>query len=184
VPVSYNSDVLFPPRSLEDNTNHFDGLSLGLRGFSARSIPDFGVPPLNQPSLNNMSIGLGYELDENHSVGIEIGQENFQQKYDGANGAEKYHIDQNYLAFWGGAYYQYTFEKSDDLAGIQPFARVFLGATQVGPVQKNMVGIQYRYKNHFSLYGGLETTVLLYRFQNNYFSSQKFGLTYGLNVHF
>ncbi|MFP4527249.1 MAG: hypothetical protein ACLFQX_01760 [Candidatus Kapaibacterium sp.] len=168
----------------EDFVNLFEGVSLGVRGFSATSIPDFGVPSLHQPALNNLSLALGYDLTDNHAFGLEVGQENFQQKYSGTDTEGKFRIDQNYLAFWGGAYYQYSLDKSEALAGIQPFARVFVGATRIGPLQKNLVGLQYKYGKQFSIYGGLETTVLLYQYQGELYTSQKFGLTYGLNVHF
>ncbi len=154
--------------------------ALHLRGFSARSAPDFDVDPLATPTLNDIGIGLSYRLGKEHSIGMEVGQENLLQRYiDTARGVRKT-IEQNYLAFWGGATYRF----SPDFGGtLQPYIQTFLGGTRTGPMARSIIGVEYR-TGALGIAAGMEGTLHVYRYQKTWYSIRKLGLTYSLSFHF
>jgi len=160
-------------------------LSLQIRGFTARSIPEFNLAPLDNPTFNNMAISMFYKFHPNVSVGFEAGQENFLQQYDGYDSDGRYvAYKQNYNGFWSGIAFQYDFNEIQGVAGLFPMARVLVGGAKVGPMFRGMFGLQYNYMNSFSLYTGIESSALFYRFNDNYFSTSKLGLTIGGSVKF
>ncbi len=162
-----------------------DYLSLQIRGFATRSIPELNVPPLDNPVMNNMAIALFYKFDKNMQVGIEVGQENFMQEYyQYEMGNLKRDIKQNYTAFWTGVSFQYNIAEYGYNQKLYPFTRAFLGGTNVGPLLRGMIGLQFDYENSFSLFTGIESTALFYRYSGNTFSTYKLGLTFGGSVNF
>lgn len=175
LPQIYDDDADYDPSRL----------SLQLRGFTARSIPEFNLAPLDAPVLNNIGIGLFYKFDKHFSVGLEVGQESVLQKYDGLDREGiPTQWQQNYIAFWTGIAGQYNFNPMTNLPEIQPFTRIFIGGTKVGPMGRAILGLKYNYRNTLDIFSGVETSVLFYRFQGNTFTTQKIGLTFGGSVHF
>lgn len=163
----------------------YEQLSLQIRGFTTRSIPELNIPPLDNPVMNNMAIGLFYKFDKSMQVGIEVGQENFMQEYHQYEfGSLKRDIKQNYTAFWTGVSFQYNIAEYGHTQKLYPFTRVFLGGTNIGPLLRGMIGIQFDYENSFSLFIGIESTSLIYRYSGNTFSTYKLGLTFGGSVNF
>lgn len=163
----------------------YEQLSLQIRGFTTRSIPELNIPPLDNPVMNNMAIGLFYKFDKSMQVGIEVGQENFMQEYHQYElGSLKRDIKQNYTAFWTGVSFQYNIAEYGHTQKLYPFTRVFLGGTNIGPLLRGMIGIQFDYENSFSLFTGIESTSLFYRYSGNTFSTYKLGLTFGGSVNF
>jgi hypothetical protein len=160
-------------------------LSLQIRAFTARSIPEFNLAPLDNPTFNNMAISMFYKFHPNFSVGFEAGQENFLQQYDGYDDDGRYvAYKQNYNGFWSGIAFQYDFEELQGVSGLMPMARVMIGGAKVGPMVRGMFALQYNYMNSFSLYTGIESSALFYRYNDNYFSTSKLGLTFGGSVKF
>ncbi|MFP4543056.1 MAG: hypothetical protein ACLFQU_02390 [Candidatus Kapaibacterium sp.] len=142
------------------------------------------VAPLSEPTINNMGISLAYQFDENNSLGVEVGQENFMMNYSGK--VDNIFVDENinYLGFWGGLYYQYDFGSvaEFDIVNLQPFARILVGGTEVGPLIRPMIGAELIRTGKISVYGALEYTRLWYFFSGNTFNSDKAGLTAGIRV--
>ena len=174
-------------QQIDEDESYYDhsNMFLQLRGFTARSIPEFNLSPLDAPVLNNIGIGLFYRLDRHISVGLEVGQESLLQKYEGI---DKEGIptqwQQNYMAFWTGIAGQYNFNHLTNIPELQPFTRIFIGGTKVGPMLRAILGLKYNYQNTLDIFSGVETTALFYRFQGNTFTTQKIGLTFGGSVHF
>ena len=167
-----------PPK---DETSKY---SIQLRGFKARSIPEFELEPLANPAFNDIALGLFYHMDDSHSFGVEIGQENIYQEYSGMITADnEIRYEQNYMAFWAGASYQYVVNTGQDV-NLNPFVRVFAGGTNVGPIGRGIIGLDYRLNDKIGLYTGLEGSILIYRYGGNIFTTQKLGVTYGVRVKF
>jgi hypothetical protein len=181
---TYNSIYPDLARSSFIDNEIFKKLSLQLRGFTARSIPENQVAPLSQVTLNNIGISLFYQLDENSSAGLEIGQEDILQKFSGVKDDKQSIWDQNWTAFWWGIMYQYTMKNEEEFADLQPFVRGFVGGTRLGPITRGILGLQYTFADRVNMFGGIEGTILFYNFQGTYFTTKKIGITYGFGVKF
>lgn len=169
-----------PAPSSASETNNERSFSLSLRGFSGRSFPAIDLEPLAEPPINNIAAGLLYRLDDHHALGIELGQENLLQRYDGVRNGTGITIEQNYLALWGGVSYRYTLNPSQAL---QPFGGIVLGGTQTGPMGRLTLGVAYQLGS-VSLTAGVEGMLHAFRYQNRWFSTQKINATYGVSFYF
>lgn len=158
-------------------------LSLHFRNFSAKGINNFTAPQMENPIINNIAAGLLYEINNNWLVGVELGQENFEQEFVAQNGDYKINVQQNYLAFWGGGTVRYRFVNPEkQLTNIQPYVNLFLGSTDRGPLVKPSLGTIYQISNDFSIFGALEYTVLYSKYNAIWYNSQKYGMTYGFII--
>lgn len=158
-------------------------LSLHFRNFSAKGINNFTAPQMENPIINNIAAGLLYEINNNWLVGVEFGQENFEQEFVAQNGYYKINVQQNYLAFWGGGAIRYRFVNPDaKLTNIQPYVNLFFGSTDRGPLVKPSLGTIYQISNDFSIFGALEYTVLYSKYTAVWYNSQKYGMTYGFII--
>ncbi|MDQ1266828.1 MAG: hypothetical protein QG635_1981 [Bacteroidota bacterium] len=183
-PVHGLNDAEFIMPELRTTPKNYNKYTLQIRKFAGGSIPAGEVAPKSEPGLNNMSIMLNYKLSYKHSVGMELGQENITQQYSGLDGNHPVKYDQTYLAFWFGVDYQYTLDPVANLWDIQPYIKTFIGGTSIGPFSRNMIGLQYVYKDKLTLFTGLEYNILAYQFQNAWFNTQKFCITYGFGINF
>jgi len=162
-------------------TEFLDNLSMQIRFFEAKNFVNANIKPISEPILNNFGFAIIYDIDNNNSVAIELGQEDFVQKFKGNLDEFPALIKQNYTAFWAGASYQYTFE---DYRSISPFVRGMIGGTRIGPVSKIIIGGKYYLTNKIYVFAGFENTGLFYEFQNKWHSSLKSGLSGGVSVKF
>lgn len=156
-------------------------LSLQIRTAQAKSFPDLDVAPLSEPIINNFGLALLYDIDSKQAVGIEIGQENFLQKFEGKENGIPVTWNQNYLAFWSGVAYQI---KIQDLFVLDPYFKVLVGGTKVGPLAKLTAGLRYDLSDKFATFVGCENTGLIYSYQGKYFTSYKLGITGGISLKF
>ncbi len=167
-----------------DNSNFgafIKRLSMQIRTAQAKSYPDVDVAPLSEPIINNFGLALLYDLDSKQAIGIEIGQENFLQKFEGNENGIPVTWNQNYLAFWSGVTYQFRFK---DLFVLDPYVKVLAGGTKIGPIAKLTAGLRYDLSEKFATFVGCENTGLLYSFQGKYFTSYKLGITGGISLKF
>lgn len=154
--------------------------ALQIRGFTARSYPDVNIAPLATPVLNNMALGISYQFADGHDIGVEIGQENIEQRYSKTDKGIKTTIEQNYLAFWAGAMYRFS---PDVGTSIRPFAQTFIGGTDIGPLARLSLGATYR-TGLLSFAVGAEGTLHLSRYNNSWYTTSKLGTTYSISIHF
>ncbi len=181
---SFNT-VYVPMQELSQSRIRSDNVwAITMRGFTSNSLSDNEVRPLYDPGLNNFSISLMRDLDDNFSFGLEFGQENFMQQYSGEVKGRIANVKQNYLAFWGGAAARYLAAPVDWLDGVQPYGKLFLGSTYLGPLMKEEMGLQYFISKDFAMFFGVELSHLAYFFNNNTFLSNKFGTSYGIVIKF
>ncbi len=155
-----------------------------MQGQAARSFPETQLSSLSNPTLNNVAFALFYDIDSRNSIGLEIGQENFLQIYEGIEYGSAVSYEQNYIGFWIGASYKHVFDNIEPLFNLQPLAQVTLGGNIQGPVMKAMLGMQYNFENKIYIFGGLDGGTLLYKYQNEMFTSSKLGFSYGMSVKF
>ncbi len=159
------------------------GLSLQARNVAMRSDPAPRTVSQSEPWFRNVNLGLMYALSENHSIGIEGGQEAFPQHFDGIEDGGAVRYEQNPLAYWATAVYQFNGDAL--LPHVHPFAQVQLGgAFRLGALARATAGIKFKPFERIAIVIGAEGSLLMYRFQNNWFQTDKLGLTYGLAYEF
>ncbi|MBM2815669.1 MAG: hypothetical protein HW421_2431 [Ignavibacteria bacterium] len=173
-----------PNKAFRTQTEDKNKFSFTLRQFAAASIPTVDLKPISEPTLNNLALSLMYFINPNHAFGIEIGQENIEQQFTGMDGNKEITWTQNYLAFWTGGLYQFSFDPIENLGDIIPFTKIFLGGTRVGPYAKTSFGFRLPLSENVAIMSGLEYSYLYYQFQGKNFNTQKFGATYGLVIKF
>lgn len=159
-------------------------LSIEVRALESRSFERVPGALDYVPStlLRNMAIGIRYDIDGRHGAGVEFGQEMFYQKFleEEANGDLVQH-EQNPLLPWVGATYRYNLYNS---SGLNPFVQLLLGATQVGPIGRAMLGAHYEILPELHLSGGVESSGIRYSLEGRSYYSWKYGVTYGMSVNF
>lgn len=171
------------------------GLGRYLQNFSVTfrtnymaSNPSFNLENASDPLLNNFGLSLAYNVNENHSFGIEVGQENFLMQYEGygrgIDNEQYFRFRQDYNAFWGGLFYQYTMDGLSSIPTIRPYGRATLGATEVGPIVRFGLGTYYNISSNTALQLGVENANLFYNYLDNSFITNKIGVTAGVVVNF
>ena len=172
----------YNPISTHISTYNDIGLSLEVKGNGSWSTPRSTLPIYSNPFLNNIGIGLNYHLSDQFALGVDFRQENYYQVFTGTNELDdKYEYKQNpnYLSL--GMYLRYSFYQAN---GFTTYGQAQVGGTVTGLVTRGMLGIQYSpYKDISFILGG-EYSILNYKHQNNWFSSSKMGIIYGIGFNF
>ncbi len=160
-----------------------DGISFYARNVAMRSDPSPTVVSQTDAWFSNLNLGMTYTLSDHHAIGIEGGREAFSQHFHGAEYGLPVRYEQNPLAYWATAVYQFTGDPL--LPHVQPFIQLQAGgAFALGPLARATVGLKFKPFNRIAVVAGMEGSVLMYRFQNNWFSTNKIGLTYGVSYEF
>jgi hypothetical protein len=133
--------------------------------------------------LPNTAFSLTIPLSSFHRVGVEMGSESFTQSFTGMDGDRPAEWTQTPVLFWIGATYQFTPWDLELLPGLSPFAQATIGgAFSQGPVGRGTVGLAYQPVGPVRMTVGLDGSALFYQFQNSWFTTTKWGLSYGLSV--
>lgn len=160
-----------------------DGVTFHARNVALRSDPAPSVVSQSEPWFRNVNLGLMYALDDHHAVGIEAGRESFSQHFNGLENGMGVRYEQNPLAYWATAVYQFTGEPL--LPHVHPFIQLQAGgAFEIGGLGRATLGIKFRPFDRIAVIAGAEGSLMVYRFQSNWFSTNKVGMTYGLSYEF
>ncbi|MFZ1731832.1 MAG: hypothetical protein WBQ23_16445 [Bacteroidota bacterium] len=160
-----------------------DGITFYARNVAMRSDPSPTVVSQTDSWFSNMNLGVMYAIGDHHAIGIEGGREAFSQHFFGSEYGLPVRYEQNPLAYWATAVYQFTGEPL--LPHVHPFAQLQAGgAFDLGPLGRATLGIKFKPFDRIAVVVGAEGSVLMYRFQNNWFSTNKIGMTYGVSYEF
>lgn len=185
IPVFSNNNNVY---QISDRSNfllnQLGKISLSFRGYMMKSDPEVNVNANQTSLLNNAGVGIGYKIAENSSIGFEVGQEKFAQKFTLVRNEDKSFYKQNPLLWWYGIYYQQAFSQLFSMAALKPLAKLFIGGTPAGPLLRGSVGLQYTPDRRVSLFLGWEGSILWYKVQNNLYQTKKNGITYGVSVRY
>lgn len=165
-------------------SSFLDKMSISITKSNNSSNIKTDLEPLSNPLLNDYSIAIGYNINENNIISFELGQENFPQRYTGVINESNAIIYQVYTAQWYGVSYQYNFDKVSNKLLINPFFRVLSSLTKVGPFFKTSLGMNYYVNDKLILNLGLEGSTLIFEFQGNQFNTAKYGIFYGAKLNF
>ncbi len=160
------------------------GLSMEIRGINASSFPGATISPKSDPWMQNMAIGVFY-TGEHHDLGLEFGQEPFAQHYHGVENGKPVYYEQNLMTPWLHATWRYRFSSIALLGGIEPYVMVGGGTSfYFWPMAKSGFGIMYMPDRRVRFHVGLEGSVLAFPYQDNWFTTRRAGMTYGVSVLF
>ncbi len=161
-----------------DNTNY----SIQIRGLvNSEKMPSYSVVNNDLPFYSNFSIGGSYKLNTYHSIGLEVGSEQFNQKFSLSNGLD---YSQSPELLWAGISYRFTPKDWLIPYTLYPYSELFAGGTTVGPLFRVQAGVNYMIYNNIGVSFGVEYGVLYYNVENNIHNSQKYGITSGVNFNF
>jgi len=171
--------VRFSPAStfLEDVQFRLRRLPSGIG--SASVIP----ASISQSFMPNTALGISLPLNHGQRIGIEAATESFQQSFDDVRDGRQVTFTQTPTLFWLGATYSYQPLDYLLVRGLRPYVEMMAGAVFAqGPVGHGGIGLVYRPAGAISLQAGINGSALLYRHAGTWYSSTKWGLTYGISV--
>lgn len=160
----------------------YPAYSAQLRGFPLASTLNTGVSE-QSAWYNNLGVSLLYHTSPNHSFGLEFGNENFPMIFDANRDGQIIRYEQSPASSWAGVTYRYTANRLGNTA-FAPFAQGVLGGTKFGPIGRVAAGIQYSPVGPLTFIFGLEGSAMAYYFQQQWYTSPKYGFTYGMAVKF
>ncbi len=130
--------------------------------------------------LDNTVIGATWIINDEHSAGVEMGREVLPMFVLNKNGE----LRETQSLMWGGVMYRYAPELVQLSDGLRPFVAGFAGGSVSGPLLKSTVGLLWKPATHIQFTLGAEGTFLMYRYQQQWYGTQKLGVSYGVTVVF
>lgn len=154
--------------------------AVGVRGLiGLRLFPWREMGPASD-LLDNTAVGALWEIDNENAAGVEFGREVLPMYVADSDGE----LRQEQTLFWSGVIYRYTPETLQLSEGLQPFTSVLAGGSALGPLLKTVAGIAWTPDSRIRFTLGAEGTFLLYRYQQEWYGTQKLGVSYGVSVTF
>jgi hypothetical protein len=135
-------------------------------------------------ALNNVGFSLLRKLDDNHSIGVEFGWEQFGQSFVTSNENISFTQTQNPMLFFAGATYSFTPVNWIVPYEFYPFANLSAAATRHGPLFRAQTGMNWRVTGNFNLIFGYEYGTLFYNVDDVIYNSNKSGLILGTRIKF
>jgi len=163
--------------------DEYPAFTLQARGFSLKSMTETSVDPQTQ-WYQNLGLAMIYKLSDHHSVGVEFGSEVFPQVFNGTRqNGQIVQYEQQPSSMWAAAVYRYSFD-GIGATSFRPMLQASFGGTKYGPLGRAMLGMSYSPVGPLSFILGIEGATMAYQYQQNWFTSSKIGLTYGMAVRF
>ncbi|RPI67091.1 MAG: hypothetical protein EHM43_09920 [Ignavibacteriae bacterium] len=170
------ADLMSPGTSAAPVTFRLRTLASGLS--NAETIP----ASVQDAILPNTAYALLMPIGNGQRIGVEMGTESWQQTFSGSEDGRPVEITQTPVLFWMGATYQIQPMEFRFLEGLSPFADATLGvAFAQGPVGRATVGLAYQPYGPIRFTVGLDGSALMYQYQNAWFTSTKWGMSYGIS---
>ena len=160
--------------------NSFKKFSIEARGFQDWMMPESQIGPSEIAKFHNTALCIDYRFSKNHSVGLDIRNENFLLKFSGENEfgmPVNYSVQPNLMS--AGIYYRYAMR---DAGKVFPIAQIYLGGNEIGGVARLMSGAGISIDN-FEFVFGIEYSTNIFEYQGVIFNSSKIGLNYGVKYY-
>lgn len=180
------SDILLNPHKMNMSISRTDkyrgNISLHLSGIYAISAPENDMQfTSGSPAFQNIVGGLFVNWNRNLSLGIEFGQEPFDQIYLN-DPTEQYNHSPN--VFWLGIFPRYDFHQIS-FKNVHPYVQVGVAGSELGPLVKGNVGMQFLFPGeHFGISASYGYSNLFYENKGVSYNTNKYGLMFGISYHF
>ena len=193
-----NPKEIYVP-SVYQNVTQFDAftnksdLSIELRNLQGYSLVNIdGVNSTDDKWFTNLAIAIAYNIGDNYTLGIEIGNERIAQEFLDITQYQTYTHKQNPSLTWYGGFVRKEFLDYNYKGVLYPYAQAFVGGAiangssefyeHLGPLGKAQLGIRWQAGSQVTFNLGAEASWLLYQYQNNIYNTGKVGITYGVNI--
>ncbi len=154
-------------------------LLLDYRGISGLEyFPKRITEEKNDSRYNNFSISGVIKVSDGLFIGLSGGQEEFPV-YLVSQGNFRYQNSLLWLALTGRYYVS-----SLNFSTFSPFIETSFGGTQIGPLNKTLLGMSWEPIKNINFNVAAESTNILFSNQNNVRSAGKLGLIYGITFKF
>jgi hypothetical protein len=134
------------------------------------------------PTYNNLALTGLFSLNSSFFVGLEFAQEQYFQSFTSSDTrGNTYLYEQNpSLSSLSvvARYVPFEWQK------FQPILQLGLGGTAIGPIGRGLIGVRYSPEDNVSFMLNLEGSAMQYSHQNINYTLTKFGLSYGISLHF
>lgn len=156
--------------------------------FEFKNTPSwFSSSPIVQPNrlnnFNNLSISLHYPVTKSILIGAEFRQETFYINYD-----DKEKSGQDFTYFMQPNFSTYglsiRYLPIDLCCRIKPYGQIEIGGNSAGLVSREMLGLEFQLFESAYLTIGGEINQFYYQHLNNWNTSTKYNINYGLGIKF
>lgn len=127
-------------------------------------------------------VTIMYRINDNHSLGLALGEEEFYQEFLYHTGEQVATYKQIPNYFWGGVSYRYTPSNLKLGESIQPYSKVIAGGAKGGFVAKLEMGLSMRITPSISVFAGGEYGTMIYNIRSEIYNSDKLKFLYGINM--
>jgi hypothetical protein len=160
------------------------GVLVTLRALAAASSPAVDVASQSGSDLRDVVIGAGYAATEDDRIGLEIGREAFPQTFTRVEGAVTARYAQKPVETWFAAFYERALWRMFQEKMIL-FSKIDAGAVmELGPLARAGIGLRAALGPMVEVHVAGEGAIAAYRFESQWLSSRRYGLTAGLTVVF
>lgn len=155
-----------------------DNYSLELKTSVSWNLPKETISPTSFNKLNNLDITALYKFNDYIKAGLNIRQETFYTEYTGyeSDGSLYRYRQQPNLTTFSGLI-RYTFDK---YLFFKPIVQLQAGLNSAGMVLRPTIGFEYQIIPELSFIMGLDYSYFRFSHNNQWFSSNKLGLNYGM----
>ena len=162
----------------------FSGLDLDVSWTKSKYQYDksLKVPSDEHSFLFGNDVTVLYKFNDEHALGIAIGEEEFYQEFSYHTGEQIATYKQIPNYFWGGIAYRYTPTGLKLNESIQPYSKIIAAGAKGGFIAKVEMGFTMRITPSISVFAGGEYGAMIYNIRKEIYNSDKFKLLYGINM--
>lgn len=136
----------------------------------------------NIPPFINKNVSINYNINDYLYTGISFRNENFYIKYQSIDKEnKKFNFEQQPSL---NSYNLHIGIKKNIINLAVPFAKISIGATNIGPVVRAESGLGILLSKNIEIFGSAGLDRIFYKHQNNPFNSSKWSINYGLKYNF
>jgi len=159
-------------------------LNFTIRKSYFNNIQDLSLDNSQKLDLNNASIALMYEYNDNFHFGLEYNGEEFAQKFSLNVNDSTANYQQFYNTYYFGLAGKYYLANNFLNSNLSFFGKGLIGATTVGPVLRLEIGGEFYLFDKWSIVSALELSSLIYSIDGNINYSGRSGFSTGLKYDF
>lgn len=179
----YNRNMIFQ-QGVEIHPFDFSGLNLDVTWSKSKYQYNktLNLASDEHSFLFGNDVTIMYRINDEHSLGIALGEEEFYQEFTYHTGEQVATYKQIPNYFWGGVSYRYTPTDLKLGESIQPYSKVIAGGAKGGIIAKIEMGVSMRITPSISVFAGGEYGAMVYNIRDKMYNSDKFKFLYGINM--